>query len=92
MARTTHVNKFEASNGEGILVKGMLESRMDLQLGSILILVTILICECAKSTSMLHLVFYFILWVCIPFPNLVLAKMKGTLMSNDGRSLPRNFY
>jgi hypothetical protein len=77
---------------EGILVEGMVESRMDLQLGSIPILVTILIYACAKSTSMLHLIFYFILWLCIPIPNLVLAKMKGTLMLNDGRSLPKNYY
>lgn len=90
--RLAHANKFVASNGEGILVEGMVESRMDLQLDSIPISVTILIYPCSKSNSMLHLVFYFILWLCISFPNLVLAKMKGTLMSNDGRSLPRNYY
>jgi hypothetical protein len=86
MARITHANKFVASNGEGILVEGMVESKMDLQLGSILISITILIYACTKSTSMVHLVFYFILWLCIPFPNSTLAKMKKTLMSNDGSS------
>ncbi len=92
MARIAHANKFVASNGEGILVECMVKSKMDLQLCSIPISLTILIYVCTKSISMLHLVYYFILWLCIPFPNSVLVKMKITLMSNDGNSLPRNYY